>query len=580
MGIGVGWLCLRPSLDLDLTGDDFLTIYRYKFFIGGWGGEKMSKISYFFTDYGPQDTLTSSIYYLWGLKAQPYYIFSLLLRSVAALSFILPIYELTKNKFSALAAMAFFMITTTGLETTDWSFNMPSYVAIVLLNVFILFFTQLRSKANFWKTVLMYILFILTIIAQPIRMMFLPVFAIVLESFWSIINFKKKNLALSFIRICIFVGIFFLIYKFTDYGSSAGARDMTQISNNFGLVQKYIKKNDFQVLFSPIAQLGLILVPNTVIKSTYPETGFQTIFKKIMIPELLGIMVLILFTEIIYKSKKNGVNWLKSVLLILLAGGWAWFVWTNLMINTKYPIQPFQLMAYLTGGYFLILYINFGWKLKDNKFIIIGWLIPLTLMTLGFIIPWLRNPALLIETTGRYLIVPAAGVAWAGAIILTVVNNSRFRYLFIVVWGIFFTLHANSSYEYLYHLSTVRGIELTEKIRYAVKPNLNLSDIHKPLVFYFEGDNPEILHHSFIFGFPAFAYFRFGLKPTYIAPTDIWSEVVSAYTNGQGLKRFMPGPYEPVKLENIYAYRLDHENLYDISDEKRKQLKAITQELK
>lgn len=241
------------------------------------------------------------------------------------------------------------------------------------------------------------------------------------------------------------------------------------------------------------------------------------------------------------------------------------------MIRASYPLQPFELLTFLIGGYFLV-GVTLWWReLSSEKNLRLGLAMGVFTMILGFIIAWLRNPGTVHEITGRYLIVPAAGLAW-----LTSVMLANKRIWMICLFGLLFSLHAQSSYKYLRHLSEVRGIELTDRLRGSVKPAKNFGkDV--PLVFYFEGDDPEILQHAFIFGFPVISHYQFGIiGPWYnIATTNIWAEVESAYLDGQSLKRFMPGPYGPVALENIFAYRLERGNLLNVTEEKRELLEKI-----
>ncbi len=225
-----------------------------------------------------------------------------------------------------------------------------------------------------------------------------------------------------------------------------------------------------------------------------------------------------------------------------------------------------------------MIFSGFWWlKLKNEKNLQLGLVLSLLLMVSGFILFWVRSPGTVYEITGRYLIVSGAGLAWFVTTILAIGLKTK-NLAFIIVFGLLLSLHANSSYKYLDHLSDVRGIELTNKLRGSINRATNFDNPKIPQVFYFEGDDPEILHHSFLFGFPVIAQFQFNLNGGYwynIATTDKWKEVESAYLDGESLKRFMPGPYLPVDLENIYAYKLQNRELFDVTNKKREELKKL-----
>ncbi len=514
------------------------------------------------------DMLTAVIHHYFGFNHQIYYIFSFALRSLAALSFLWPVYSLTKNKWASIGTAAFFMVTTTGLEATDWSFNMPSYIAIVLTNTFLVCFILARTKNHFWILILSAVLFGLAIISQPVRTMFLPLLIVGLEIYWLATNFNLKNVRRGLLRIGLYIFLLILILKYTSYGGAVSLRGSKALSQNFQQVIQLINDRNYKTLVSPLSQIGQIVLPNDFMYQRIEVWGLPRTFRRVVVPTffafLMGLTIL----------KAN--RW-QLVGATLLAVGWTTYIWRSFMQPQGYLLQPFELLTYLLGGYLLISLGIWWLNSKTDRNLKLGIVLSLLMIVSGFILFWIRAPGSVYETTGRYLIIPGAGLAWLMGMLLATKTGVNRKILLIILFGLIFSLHAKVSYEYLNHLSDVRGIELTNKLRGSIKPAKNFGDPKAALVFYFEGDEPEILHHSFIFGFPVISHFQFNITgPWYnIATTDIWPEVESAYLDGQSLKRFMPGPYVPVKLENIYAYRLQNRNLIDVTDEKRKLLQQI-----
>ncbi|KKU75160.1 MAG: hypothetical protein UX99_C0001G0010 [Candidatus Amesbacteria bacterium GW2011_GWB1_47_26] len=565
---GIYFITLFPSFNLALTGDDYLGLWRYQFYHNGWGGETLSNWSYFFTDYGPMDMLTAVIHHYFGFNHQVYYIFSFALRFLAALSFLWPVYTLTKNKWASIGAAAFFAVTTTGLEATDWSFNMPSYIAIALANTFLGCFILARTKNHLLIWIASAALFVLAIISQPVRTMFLPILIVGLEIYWLITNFNLKNVGLGLLRISLYIFLLMTILKYTNYGGAVSLRGSKALSQNFQQVIQLINDKNYKILVSPVSQIGSIILPNDFMYQRIEVWGLPRTFRRVVGPTF----VLFGLALVIFKTRQR-----QLVAALILAAGWTAFIWQTFMPPSNSALQPFELLTYLLGGYILIglglLWLN----AKTQPSLRLGLVLSILMLVSGFILFWIRYPGQLYEITGRYLIVSGAGLAWLMAMLLAVKTKFRSKIILILSFGFMFSLHAKVSYKYLYHLSEVRGIELTTRIRNSVKPPKNFGKPNIPLVFYFEGDNPEVIYHSFIFGWPVISHYQFNISgPWYnVAPTENWQEVVSAYQDGESLKRFMPGPYGPVELENIYAYKLENKTLYDITDEKRELLKRI-----
>jgi len=187
---------------------------------------------------------------------------------------------------------------------------------------------------------------------------------------------------------------------------------------------------------------------------------------------------------------------------------------------------------------------------------------------------WLRDSHIIQVSNGRYLIIPAVGTAlFIGAL----VGLAKRKTPIIFLVTILLLVHMYASHKYVSHLSTVRGISVTSEIRDTI-PNVFTKDkLDNPIVFYFEPRNSEILHHSLLFGFPVIMATQYDFMNIFnIVYTDNWAEVVSAYIDGEGVRRF-GAKVEPVALENIYSYRLDGITLIETTDQTRSRLNELLQ---
>jgi len=133
-----------------------------------------------------------------------------------------------------------------------------------------------------------------------------------------------------------------------------------------------------------------------------------------------------------------------------------------------------------------------------------------------------------------------------------------------------------SSFYYLNHLSKVREVKNTDNIRSAIPNIFTQEKLKNSILFYFEPQGSEVLHHSLLFGFPVIMSIQYDfLTNVNLIYTDDWSEVVSAHQTGEGTRRFNPLKIEPVKLDNIYSYELFGFDLSETTEETRSKLKDM-----
>jgi hypothetical protein len=576
----LGLLVLWPSFKLDLTGDDYLGLWRYHFYLDGRHGGNWNNLNYFLTDYGPQDTITAIIHSFVGFQARYYYIVSFIFRMLAAFSFFPLIKYLTKNSKAAYLSSLFFAITTTGLEATDWSFNMPSYLAIALLNIFLLTYLKLRNKYSHKLLIPLALLFYLAIIIQPIRMTFLPEFMIVLELYTMIIHRTVTFTKRSLLRIGLYIGIFIYIYITGYIGNVSGAGETFTLRLNGGWIKvlggfsslvPHLLKGEFSLFAYPIAQFGNIIFPSLIIPPGLEAVNPMKAILKVFIPSCFIFSGLIL----LYKSKKSLT--IGSIAATVL---WCIYIFFSFIFNKQTLFNRNQVIAILVGGFMTIycafLFLRYA-KNADYKF---GIFLSIVLIFLSFSTYWLKYPLTIFESTGRYMIVPAAGLTILLGVLLGFANKTRERLAIYCIFTLLFFINLHSSYSFLYHISTVREISLTEKIRNSIPNIKNFNNPDVPLVFYFEPKDSEILHHSIIFGFPVIMGDKYHfVNVWHFAYTDQWNEVVSAAKDGSSLKRFGI-PVKKVTLDNIYSFKLKGDDLINTTAQTRNTLKQMLVENK
>jgi len=579
-------LVLWPSFNLNLTGDDYLGLWRYHYYLDGhitgpndWMNAKSNwnNVSFFLTDYGPQDTFTAIIHNFFGFQPQFYYFFSFILRILAACSFFPLIYLLTRNKIGAYFSTLFFAITATGLQTTDWSFNMPSYLAIALMNTF--FFTFVKSKIENSKLlfVLALLLLYISVIAQPIRMTFLPLTAVLLEIYYFIRNKKNiSSLLISLRNILLFIAILIFIYLTGFVGNSIGAGETFYYRTHFGwkvLVSNlsylfpYFSTGQFQVLAYPIAMFGSLIFPTNSISPNYELlTSTKAIFK-------LALPLFILFSLLCIAFWKKKRILKTPIVLIPIIVGLLWSIFTYFTFETILVKSQFIVM--LLGGYAIILIISIFIRRFSDKIITTGLLLGILVAFLSFMSAWVRNPTFMYDSAGRYLILPAAGFTIFLGTLLGSVRSYKNKLITAGLFATLMFLQMYASFTYIYHLSTVRPIQMTENIRGSIPYEKDFNDPNRPIVYYFQPASSEVLHHSLLFGFPVIMGFQYKFfNVWHLVYTDNWQEVVDAYKTGSSLKRFSI-PIKKVPLSDIYSFQLEGDHLIDTTQQTRDQLKNL-----
>src|SRR5882724_3818576 len=258
--IAGGYFSLRESFKLTLFGDDWLVFWRYLFHLGPPSSGEFNYLTYFLTVYGPEDMSLGIFQPLFGYHSIYYYSVSFLLRILAALSIYPLTYFLTKNKTSSLVASLFFAISYIGIETTNWVFNMPSYLAIITFSFFLILLCS-RKYLNFKKGFLLGFLFYLTFIIQPIRMTGLPIRILLIEFFWLLEKPSFSTLKQIFIRFLI-IFIAFLFVKFGGQSISTSGEMVQRVLTGLSFITNQINTGYTDVLMNPFILVGSLFIPD------------------------------------------------------------------------------------------------------------------------------------------------------------------------------------------------------------------------------------------------------------------------------------------------------------------------------
>lgn len=570
----VSFLTFLPSFNLALFGDDWLAFFRYAMHVAPKSPGEWPNLAYFLTPYGAQDILMGILRNFFGLHSTLYFYISFIFRMLAAFSLYPITFFLTKNKLASIFAVAFFSVTTTGIETTNWVFNMPTYLTIALFNLFLYFFLKDRGEKNFKLLLPSSLLYYLAYVITPIRMHGSLPLIFLLEAFWVIRERNRQTLKKALIRFAVILGIF-LIIRYT--GHSQGPAQEVSERLNLGLqtMTMLLQQGRVDSIFHPFIIFGGMLLPDFFVQQMVglSNIGFTTFLLSILFLSFFLIICLVILNT----AKDIGRKFLLKFLSFTLV--WTGIIWIifpkNLPPFPNNTITPSASLVLLNiGGYtfiLLILLLIENWKkekLSTALFISLIWPI------LSFFAAWWFTPQVIFPSTYRYLIVSSLGISILFASLINLGKEFKHRLILTAALSLFLVLHLVSTNYYLRLMESFRSQKITDKIWSSIPyiPQIG----KEPLVFYFEADSSNylILYNTVTFGFPPHIQILYNLTEKDLAPVPMtnWNEVISAVKDGQSFKAY-GYPLKPIPIHNVYAFYLQsQDNLINITDVARQKL--------
>lgn len=570
----VSFLTFLPSFNLALFGDDWLAFFRYAMHVAPKSEGEWINLSYFLTPYGAQDMLMGILRNFFGLESTPYFYVSFIFRMLAAFSLYPITYFLTKSKLASAFAVAFLAVTTTGLDTTNWVFNMPTYITIALFNLFLYFFLKEREGKSFKLLLLSALLYYLAYVVTPIRMHGSLPFIFLLEAFWVIRERNGQTLKRALIRIAVILGVF-LIIRYTGHSQGPAQEVSERLYMGVQTMTLLLQQGRFDFIFHPLIILGGMIMPDFLIQQMagLSEIGFTTFFLNILSWSIFLIISLLLISTSKDMKKSFFLKFLSISLLWTLI---FWLVFPkNIEVFPNNIITPSVSLVLLNlGGYTLILLILLlieNWhkeKLSTALFISLIWPI------LSFFAAWWFTPQVIFPTTYRYLIVSVIGISIFFASLITLGKELKYKIILTATLSAFLILHLFSTNYYLRLMEGFRSQKITDKIWSSIPyiPQVG----KEPLVVYFEGDSSNylILYNTITFGFPPHMQILYNLTEKDFAPVPMtnWAEVVSAVKDGQSFKAY-GYPLKPIPIDHVYGFYLQgKDNLINITDLARQKL--------
>lgn len=551
----------RDSLSLSLFGDDWLVLYIFKNQALHW--------SSYLSPYGPTYLLMGVIDKFFGLNPFPYFVTSLFFRYLAAVFLYALIFLLTRNRLSAFAAGLFWAVSEIGIETTNWVFNMNSYLGLSLFLITVIFLLKYHQTFKKRYLAISVSFLFLSVIAVPVRMHGAFIVLFLMELFYLFSGWRglvslKKFFLINLIWFCSFL----ILSGWRVFGSGSGNFD-TYIGK--GLRENAIatQNGNYSHLLLPLTTIGNMLftdqfMNNIQIPRVIYKTQNLSWMKSFLAPLsiIFSLVFVILGALLVERQKRIIFAIVSSVLIFALA-----LIINSFVRNNIYSMSPNSIFLTLAGGAFIILstlLIVFTKQknIKTGLFLGLIWLV-------GFAaVPMIFTPLSYIPSSMRYIILPGVAIPIVVGLLFTLAKSTTQKILLLILISPVYLIQYYSTQAYFKNLLVSRSESISQVIWENILTKLPVMDPKKDYLFYFEpkNGNDSIVRDVITFGFipRMIVYGKTPDRPGGIYVVERPREFISAITDGEELKRFNWGIAKKIDVNNSFAFSLESD--YSLTD--------------
>jgi len=280
---------VRQSLNFALNGDDWQALYFYLTrFTDFQSHFDIKNFSTGVSNYTFAHIIMGLIYQVFSFDPFSYYFVSMILRTFAAISFYPAIHAATKDQLAAILSSVFFATMFTGIETTNWVFNMNTYISISLFNLF-LYFYYLKDFSAFSKRNLLTASVLgLSFIFTQNRMHGL-LFIIPLLTLSKLKNFKTTNLISVFVTSAILY-LPILTYRFLTRSTN----DIVYLNYSIQTLREFPT-----LVLSILSSVGNAILPDKI----YAFFNISEVLKSLLIFAFISLLLFSLFKKAFNSQK-------------------------------------------------------------------------------------------------------------------------------------------------------------------------------------------------------------------------------------------------------------------------------------
>lgn len=512
----VSLIVLFPSFHLAFQDDD-------------WRGVVLPKTDYangrLLTPYGIQLWFCALLYDLFDSKFYLYYALSFILRNLTALSILIFLYLITKNRLASFLGGLLVVVGFSGLQTTFETASTNVYIAIIGYSIFLISFFLSKEGLSFKHLIIMCTSLLISTLASPVRSYPIYAWALIVDGIYLMTHFNKQRFKGFFIRQIMLLITFVFLYKLGIFSWFSLDASSENHINDFGVffskIKLFLGGLDFNILLNFLRGLGNIIFP-----SIWDKSGVISV-------SLGAVYIAILMAFLVFTLKRQNE---KSHYLF------AFLLWPALLYTCYFVV--------ILSGYESI-----------------------------------SKSTVVLESYRRYLLPPFVGFSIFLAILLSNKNKLNRIILGLTIFLIF--IHSLSTYSFLSELSKKRdGPFMINIWRQFIKlvPYSSL-DHQKTNIFYFETDGAPRAIYTLDDGFILHATALYKIFPRSTStPDEINSftkilrhtfslqELISFITKG------FPNDPGPIPWERVFAFRLEGERLINIKDDVKKRVESVLKE--
>lgn len=339
----IGLLAHYLSLSLAVYGDDWQGIYFYL-------AQKSNAVHYGFlpgflailVPYGFSVFMMGILYHIFGLNSTPYYLISLMFRIFASYALFLTCKTIVNDKNNSLLsyssiisllASTLFLVGLSGIEVTDWLFNMNVYLAVGFYLLGIRSQIQFLLSGSNKDAVKSITLSTLAMITAPIRFQAMVILIPLIDIVF--LKSKKARATLKQMTLKNFIFIF-IVFSLLTAGLFGRSHDV--FNRLRGEFLNTIISHPQESLSAFLQWNGAVILPDYIFGSKQIQTA--------------GFIFLLLLLAVNILKIKEGKAKIQAVSIILLSFvGVMWFFFPLHMIgsNHRYLLVIFSAWCLLVG---------------------------------------------------------------------------------------------------------------------------------------------------------------------------------------------------------------------------------------
>lgn len=554
-----------PSLGLSLYGDDWLVIGKY-FANTGSDRTLAYKIQQVYvTNYGPQFVVTGNLYSIFGENPLPYFVISLVLRILSAYALFWFVKRISSINL-AITVATLYSVAAGGAETTDWVYNMTSYLAISFLLFGLGFFVVRKTYGEGVKS---WILMILGYMTAIIRTFILPFVAMSFVFADQLLN-RRQSLIRS-VLIAFSALLPFLLVKYIFPGMGFQNVNSTQISDGLKQSLDLLKQSKFDFLLMPFIYIGEISFPFGI--SELGQLGFSIFpfIKFVLIGGLVGLFGTLMF-------RLSGTKLNKSVI-----GAYLTLVALKVfeMVQKNGIIVEFSnfVWAYIGITLSLIVVKNLYLAFRRRRVREVTYYMTLILFVASFFFGWWYDLTHVPVVHLRYFILPTIGVMMMWGVLLF--PKSELKKVKIILAGLLVFINIVSVRSYFDTSLKSRQSEISNSLYKQLKDEVPYISQRDASVFYFENMPPLMFEQLFRFGFGYHMQLFYTLpfnEQNFPYGVSKIEDLKAAVTDPNFVGR-TAGSKEITSIRNVYAFRLEGDRIVNVTNRVREHLENETTNL-